>query len=423
MRQVKLKSNILLIPLSCFLLPVAMPSPPGDKNKISAVSEAQRLMDIRMRDTVTAACEAHAKAEADRQRQFEARVAISVATRRVQGGLISFLAAPATPGSSTLGGGGSPSSVPDGKPPPPMPGPLLAPRGTPLAEVGGRPLPLPIPAGHSTPSPIGTPGSMGPPQKACPATRSSPAASPLKAPPLKAPPLKAPPSSAGVHSAPGSCTLGAGDLRKGWDGPKSGTPGTILGGLYKPASVAPSTASAFHQPVGAEGQSNRMCRCRDKDRGLLNFPKAAFELLAEDDPPQVDSLGPDGPGWYPKLFNSEQWYGDLYPLETGLPAFDFVHWASARDESCIRKLMLGQVDLSASHSTSRQASTSLGPRPTTTRTCSAWRFSSTAFLARKIRAVIMVPTRPTTGTNHSPAGRTTWRARHSRTWWTASSVS
>ena len=86
-----------------------------------------------------------------------------------------------------------------------------------------------------------------------------------------------------------------------------------------------------------------MCRCRDKDRGLLNFPKAAFELLAEDDPPQVDSLGPEGPGWYPKLFNSEQWYGDLYPLETGLPAFDFVHWASARDESCIRKLMLGQV--------------------------------------------------------------------------------
>ena len=248
-----------------------------------------------------------------------------------------------------------------------MLGPLLAPRGTPLAEVGSRPLPPLIPAGHSTPSPIGTPGSMGPPQKACPATASSSAAS-------AALPLKAPPSSAGVHSAPGSSTLGAGDLRKGWDGPKSGTPGPILGGLYKPASVAPSTASAFHQPVGGEGQSNRMCRCRDKDRGLLNFPKAAFELLAEDDPPQVDSLGPEGPGWYPKLFNSEQWYGDLYPLETGLPAFDFVHWASARDESCIRKLMLGQVIFfSASHSTSRKASTSRGPRPTTTRTCSAWR--------------------------------------------------
>ena len=179
-------------------------------------------MDIRMRETVNAACEAHAKAEADRKRHFDARVAISEATRRVQEGQIhGAQAAPATPGSSTLGGGGSSSSIPAGKPPPPMPGPLLAPRGTLLAEVGGRPLPPPIPAGHSTPIPIGTPGSMGPPQKACPATASSSAAS-------AALPLKAPPSSAGVHSAPGSSTLGAGDLRKAWDGPRSGTPGADL---------------------------------------------------------------------------------------------------------------------------------------------------------------------------------------------------
>ena len=85
--------------------------------------------------------------------------------------------------------------------------------------------------------------------------------------------------------------------------------------------------------------------CRPKDRGLQHFPKAAFELLPESVPPMLDAItGPDGPGWYPNLINSDQWYGELYPLETELPAFDYVRWASGRDESCIRKLMLGQVD-------------------------------------------------------------------------------
>ena len=85
--------------------------------------------------------------------------------------------------------------------------------------------------------------------------------------------------------------------------------------------------------------------CRPKDRLIQHFPKTAFELLPESDPPMVDAITrPDGPGWYPNLLNSEQCYGELYPLLTELPAFDYVHWASARDESCIRKLMLGQKD-------------------------------------------------------------------------------
>ena len=241
---------------------------------------------------------AHAEAADEKRRKFADRVHAG-RDRNAR-------AAPATPGSSTLGGGGSSSSLPwdrasgTPKPPPPMPSSPLASPGT---ETGGRPLPPPIPAGHSTPNPVGPAIPMGPPLKACPATAFLSAASAASSNPV------------GAHSAPGYSTLGAGDPGRVWDGPLPGTPGPILGGVCKAASLAPTTSTSFHQPVRGKGQSNRMCMCRPKDRGLQHFPKAAYELLPESDPPMAIT-GPDGLGWYPNLFNSDQWYGELYPLET-----------------------------------------------------------------------------------------------------------
>ena len=103
--------------------------------------------------------------------------------------------------------------------------------------------------------------------------------------------------------------------------------------------------TSFNPPVGGEGQSNCMRKCRKKDRDLQHFPKGAFELLPPQDLPILDTIaGADGPGWYPGIWTSEQLCDTVYPLATDLPAFDYVRTASARDESCVRKLMLGQVD-------------------------------------------------------------------------------
>ena len=81
-----------------------------------------------------------------------------------------------------------------------------------------------------------------------------------------------------------------------------------------------------------------MQKCRPKDRDLQNFPKAAFELLPADDSPVLDMIAAaGGPGWYPSIWTSMQWAEPVYALATDLRAYDYVHQASARDESSVRK--------------------------------------------------------------------------------------
>ena len=78
---------------------------------------------------------------------------------------------------------------------------------------------------------------------------------------------------------------------------------------------------------------------------MQNFPWGAFELLPEQDLPILDTIaGAGGPGWYPGIWTSEQWAEPVYALATDLRAYDYVHQASARDESSVRKQLLGHVD-------------------------------------------------------------------------------
>ena len=147
---------------------------------------------------------------------------------------------------------------------------------------------LPPPAAPGQPLPV----PMGPPAKAGPATGFLSAASAASSDPV------------GAHSAPGSSIPGAGNPGKGWSGPVPGKRGPNLGGVFLPASVAPTVITSFNPPVGGEGQSNCMRKCRKKDRDLQHFPKGAFELLPPRDPPILDTIaGADGPGWYPDLWN------------------------------------------------------------------------------------------------------------------------
>ena len=97
-----------------------------------------------------------------------------------------------------------------------------------------------------------------------------------------------------ANNAPGSSTPGAASLGKGWSGPLPGKRGPNLGGVLSPASVAPTVVTSLNPPVGGEGQSNCMRKWRPKDRDLQNFPKAAFELLPEHDPPILDTIAGAG---------------------------------------------------------------------------------------------------------------------------------
>ena len=102
---------------------------------------------------------------------------------------------------------------------------------------------------------------------------------------------------------------------------------------------------ALDQWRSGQGKSIMMRRAADKDRKLQSFPRAAFKHLPEEDSPILGVLaGPSGPGWFPHPWRSEQWSGMLFPLETELPAYDFVHPVSARTPAAVRRLMLAQVD-------------------------------------------------------------------------------
>ena len=65
-----------------------------------------------------------------------------------------------------------------------------------------------------------------------------------------------------ANSAPGSSTPGAASPAKGWSGPLPGKRGPNLGGVLSPASVAPTVVTSLNPPVGGEGQSNCMRKCR-----------------------------------------------------------------------------------------------------------------------------------------------------------------
>ena len=87
-----------------------------------------------------------------------------------------------------------------------------------------------------------------------------------------------------------------------------------------------------------------MTECRTKDRIICHFPRSAFEYITDDTPDLSVICGPLGSGWYPRMYNLPQWHGEMYALELALQPYDFVHKASAREVSSVRKLFLGQTD-------------------------------------------------------------------------------
>ena len=87
-----------------------------------------------------------------------------------------------------------------------------------------------------------------------------------------------------------------------------------------------------------------MTECRTKDRIICHFPRSAFEYITDDTPDLSVICGLLGSGWYPRMYNLPQWHEEMYALELALQPYDFVHWASAREVSSVRKHFLGQID-------------------------------------------------------------------------------
>ena len=183
----------------------------------------------------------------------------------------------------------------------------------------------------------GSDSSMPPPLKAPPYSKPPPPDLP------SGPPIKAVPTS--KLQPPTPSTLGPSPSGVQDAGGRLYARGPDLGGALTPESSAGSAFTSYHMPVGPVGKSIAMKRAAGKDRPLQSFPRSAFQFLPDEDPPILRVLaGPDGPGWFPKLWQGEQWSGMLFPLDVSLPAFDYVHRVSAKTPSDMRRLMLSQVD-------------------------------------------------------------------------------
>ena len=78
--------------------------------------------------------------------------------------------------------------------------------------------------------------------------------------------------------------------------------GPDFGGTLIPESTAGSVFTSYRGPVGPMGRSIRMLPAEASDRALKSFPRGAFDLLPESDPPILGVIGGvRGPGWFRKL--------------------------------------------------------------------------------------------------------------------------
>ena len=143
----------------------------------------------------------------------------------------------------------------------------------------------------------GSASSMPPPLKAPPYSKPPPPDLP-SAPPIKAVPTSKPqpPTPSALGPSPSSFQDAGGRFR-----------GQDLGGTLIPESTAGSAFTSYHMPVGPVGKSIATKRAADKDRPLQTFPRSAFHFVPDEDPPILRVLaGPQGPGWFSKLWHAEQ---------------------------------------------------------------------------------------------------------------------